>query len=44
VKCTLDEKPRIFIGDKSIISPEMMLLKDYYRKDSVERKSLVVDL
>jgi hypothetical protein len=44
VKCTLDERPSIFIGDKPIFSLETMLHKDYYLKGSVEKKSLVVSL
>jgi hypothetical protein len=45
VKCTLDERPGIFIRDKPIFSTERMLHKDYYRRSSVEKKkSLVVGL
>jgi hypothetical protein len=44
VKCTLDEKPGIFIRDKPIFSSEKMLHKDYYPRSSVEKKSLVVGL
>jgi hypothetical protein len=35
-------KPSLFIRDKPILSSERMLHKDYYRKGSVEKKSLVV--
>jgi hypothetical protein len=34
---TLDERPRIFIRDKPILSSERMLHMDCYRKGSVER-------
>jgi hypothetical protein len=44
VKCTLDERPSIFIRDKSIFLSERMLHKDYYRRSSVEKKSLVMGL
>jgi hypothetical protein len=45
VKCTLDERPSIFITDKPIFSSDRMLHKDYYPKSSVEKKkSLVVGL
>jgi hypothetical protein len=45
VKCTLDERPRIFIRDKPILSLERMLDKDYERKSSVAKKrSLVLSL
>jgi hypothetical protein len=44
VKCTLDERPSIFIRDKPIFSSEKMLHKDYYRKSSVEKKTLIVGL
>jgi hypothetical protein len=44
VKCTFDERPSIFITDNPIFSSERMLHKDYYRKSSVEKKSLVVIL
>jgi hypothetical protein len=37
-KCTLDERPSIFIRDKPILSSERMLHKDYDRKGSVEKK------
>jgi hypothetical protein len=37
---TLDERPSIFIRDKPISSSERMLHKDYYRKSSVEKKTL----
>jgi hypothetical protein len=44
-KCTLDERPSIFIRDKPIFSSERMLHKDYCRKYSVAGKeSLVVGL
>jgi hypothetical protein len=39
-----DEKPSISIRDKPIFSSDRMLHKDYYRKSSVEKKSLVVGL
>jgi hypothetical protein len=40
-----DERPSIFIKNKSIFSSERMLHKDYCRKGSVEKKkSLVVGL
>jgi hypothetical protein len=42
--CDIDERPSIFIRDKSIFSSERMLYKDYDRKGSVENKSLVVSL
>jgi hypothetical protein len=42
--CTLDERSSIFIRDKSIFSSERMLNMGYYRKGSVEKKSLVVGL
>jgi hypothetical protein len=41
---TLDERPGIFIRDKPIFSSERMLLKEYYRKGSIEKKSLVLSL
>jgi hypothetical protein len=44
VKCTLDERSSIFLRDKLIFSSERILHKDYYRKSSVEKKILVVDL
>jgi hypothetical protein len=44
VKCAFDEMPSIFIRDKQIFSSERMLHKDYYRRSSVEKKSLVVGL
>jgi hypothetical protein len=34
----------MFIRDKPIFSSERMLHKDYYRRSSVEKKSLVVGL
>jgi hypothetical protein len=37
---TLDEKPTIFIRDKSTLSSERMLHKDYNSKGSVEKKNL----
>jgi hypothetical protein len=40
---TFDERPSIFIRDKHI-SSERMLHKDYYRKNSVGKKSLVMGL
>jgi hypothetical protein len=39
-----DEKPSISIRDKPTFSSEGMLYKDYYRKSSVGKKSLVVSL
>jgi hypothetical protein len=36
--CMNAEKPSIFIKDKPIFSSERMLHKNYYRKDSVEKK------
>jgi hypothetical protein len=36
------ERPSIFIQDKPIFSPERMLHKDYYHKNTVEKKILVV--
>jgi hypothetical protein len=44
VKCTLDERPSVFIRGKLIFSSERVLHKDYYRKGSVRRKSLVMGL
>jgi hypothetical protein len=44
VKCTFDEIPSIFVRDKPIFSSERMLLKDYYRRSSAEKKNLVVGL
>jgi hypothetical protein len=44
VKCTLDERPSIFISDKPIFSSERILHKDYYRRGSAEKKCLVVGL
>jgi hypothetical protein len=44
VNCKLDERPSIFIRDKPIFSSERMLHRDYYRRSSVEKKSLVVGL
>jgi hypothetical protein len=41
---TLDEKPGIFIRDKPIFSMDRMLHKEYYRRSSAEKKSLVVGL
>jgi hypothetical protein len=43
-KCTLVEKPSIFIRDKPIFSSKRMLHKDYYRKSSVGKISPVVGL
>jgi hypothetical protein len=40
----INERPSIFIRDKSIFSSERMLHKDYDLKGSVENKSLVVSL
>jgi hypothetical protein len=39
VKCTLDERPSIFIRNKPIFSSDRMLLKDYYRKGLVKKIS-----
>jgi hypothetical protein len=36
--------PSIFIRDKLVFSSEKLLHKDYYRKGSPEKKSLVVGL
>jgi hypothetical protein len=44
VKFTLDKIPSIFIREKHIFSSERMLHKDYYRRSSVEKKSLGVGL
>jgi hypothetical protein len=41
---TFDERPSIFIRDNPIFSSGRMVLKDYYHKGSVEKKSLVVSL
>jgi hypothetical protein len=41
---TLDEIPSIFVRDKPILSSERMLLKEYYRRSSAEKKNLVVVL
>jgi hypothetical protein len=38
VKCTLDERPSIFIIGKPIFSSERMLHKNYYRRSSVAKK------
>jgi hypothetical protein len=43
-KCTLADRSSIFIREKPILRSERMLHKDYYRKGSVEKKSLVVGL
>jgi hypothetical protein len=43
-KCTLGGRPSIFIRDKAIISSERMLHKDYNRKSSIEKRSLVGSL
>jgi hypothetical protein len=41
----LDERPSIFIRDKTTSSSERMLYRDCYRKGSVEKKrSLLVSL
>jgi hypothetical protein len=40
----LDERPRIFPRDKPTFLSEWMLRKDYYRKSSDEKKSLVMGL
>jgi hypothetical protein len=37
VKCTLDERPSIFMREKLILLVERMLHKDYHRKGSVEK-------
>jgi hypothetical protein len=39
-KCTLGDRPSIFIRDKTIFSSERMLHKDYYRKGPVEKKNV----
>jgi hypothetical protein len=39
VKCTLDERPSIFVRDSPIFSSETVLHKDYDRKGSVEKIS-----
>jgi hypothetical protein len=44
VEYTLGGRPSIFIRDKPIFSSERMLHKDYRRKGSVEKQSLVVSL
>jgi hypothetical protein len=44
VKCTLDERPSIFIRDKPIFSSERVLNNDYHRRSLVAKKSLVVGL
>jgi hypothetical protein len=36
--CYMRQAPSIFIRDKPILSSERMLLKDYYRKGSVEKE------
>jgi hypothetical protein len=36
---TSDERPSIFIRDKPIFLSERKLLKEYYCKDSVERRN-----
>jgi hypothetical protein len=41
VKCTLDERPGIFIRDKPTFSSERVLHKDYYHSSSVEKKLVV---
>jgi hypothetical protein len=41
---TLDKRPNIFIREKPILSSERMLYKDYDRKGSVAKKSVVVGL
>jgi hypothetical protein len=38
-KCTLGERPSIFVRGKPIILSERTLHKDYYRKGSVEKIS-----
>jgi hypothetical protein len=43
-KYTFDERPSVFIRDKSTFSSERMLHKNYYRKRSVGRTFLVIDL
>jgi hypothetical protein len=44
VKCIPDERPSVFIRNNPIFSSERMLHKDYYRRSSFEKKSLVVGL
>jgi hypothetical protein len=41
-KCTLGERRGIFIRDKPTFSSERMLLEDYYRIGSVEKKKTLV--
>jgi hypothetical protein len=41
---TLDKRPSIFIKDEPILSSERMLHKDFDRKCSVGKKTLVVIL
>jgi hypothetical protein len=41
---SLDERPGIFIRDKPIFSSERILHKDYYRRSSIGKKSLVMGL
>jgi hypothetical protein len=43
-KNKFDERPSIFIRDKTIFFSERMLHKEYYRKGSVKKNSLVVSL
>jgi hypothetical protein len=44
VKYTLDERPSIFIRDKSIISSERLLYKEYTARVQLGKKSVVVCL
>jgi hypothetical protein len=44
VKCTLDDRPNIFIRNNPFFSSERMLHKDYDPKGTVGKKSLVVSL
>jgi hypothetical protein len=39
-KCTLDERPSMFIRDKPIFSSERVLHKDYYCRGSFGKKDL----
>jgi hypothetical protein len=43
-KCTLDERPSIFIRNKHIFSSKRMLHKDHYRNSSIEKITLIVGL
>jgi hypothetical protein len=41
---TLDERPSIFIRNKSIFSSDRMLYKNYFHMGSLEKKFLVMSL